>query len=390
MNIRTLLAGIAALTAASSFSQEALQSAINKAGYTSVVAHGTTVGDEIPARVFAASGRYQVWNFKTLFENGSFKPYHRVGFYSLGQGAHPSINWLVGGLMTGLPAQTSVVINGVFGLALDAGDHAGKGDTIFYTEPNLNASGDQVKVLKTRIGTNLVNNDFIAGFEDVPLNKSDKSFDDEGVRFGGTALPPLAYNVFTFEVNKPTGPVVNSSTPGALYHGWRFASAGASVDVSEGLSPFLSQAYWKPFRLTFAPGVVAASKQGGIGTLSWLDRELRNTPAHGADMLLLSNFLAPYGYNAWDLIIQMSSVDKATNEGFLVYGVNFKPDRKEAILLAHVFGDQNGNGWYRVGAQSFSKYAAFAVTADNNAASSVLLGNRTQLISTAKLPGIAP
>ena len=127
------------------------------------------------------------------------------------------------------------------------------------------------------------------------------------------------------------------------------------------------------------------------GTFAWSYDELRNTSKHGADMLLLQNFRAPYGYDASDLVIHMTSVETATYEGFLVYGVNFKSERKEATLLAHVFGEGISDGWYHVGTANFAKYCAFAVsslTMDPSARSS--LGNRTELISTAKKPAPLP
>ena len=382
INQKYIWGAIFAAFAALGLAEDNLQTVLNKAGFTSIVSSKTSCGDEIPARLFAASGRLEVWKFTTVFEESDYAPYHRVGYYQLGT-QYTGIHWLVGGSKTGLPKVASQVIAGVFGLALDSGDHAGKGDTIYFSEPKCNNGVDQVKVLKTRIGKYIVPNDFLVAFEDFPFGKSDKDFTDDVLRLSGCPLPALAYDTFDFEKDTPKGPAINSSSLLAV-DGAQFCNGGASVDVFGGLSPFLSQAYWKLFHMTFNPRPLAASKEGGIGTALWPDAELRNTPAHGADVLILQNFRAPFGYNPANLLIHMKSVDPKPQEGFLVYGIGIENGRRTATLLTHCDGNSKGEGWYLVGRPNFARYLGFAVTADNLCPSSVILGNGTQLISTAQ------
>lgn len=171
-----------------------------------------------------------------------------------------------------------------------------------------------------------------------------------------------------------------------------FTSNGVSLTVNGLASSTSLNQNLSSLTLNATATNILVGPENGIGTGPFSDDELRNgagTPAlSGATVLELSHITTPKGTMATSLDINMTSVDKATNEGFLVYGSTQDASKGAATLtlLDHGFGNNSDDGSFAISSSMLSKYSSFYVTADNGYYSSVLLGNGTSICTSVATP----
>lgn len=203
------------------------------------------------------------------------------------------------------------------------------------------------------------------------------------------ASPSANFNFETYNKKKKTfaatNGLLNNTKSKSVFHDGAFA-----VTVSGWVTEKGKKGY-----PTFGTGTISPvldssnillsneSNELGLGVGHNSDREIRNGKGD-ADILELSNFVAPKGYKVKDIEIDVTSVDKGTKEGFYIYGSK-SPSNSDHPTLDLLFHGTSAGGFDQLvdmGSNS-TKYNSFWLTADSGSLSSVRLGNGCKVTTQA-------
>ena len=169
-----------------------LQTLINTYGLTTQVGTvGESMGDQTDDELFSMCRYAEEMHWQVTWQNAGYGPHHKIGYFA--PDAPSAITWVIGGSASGLPSSASVVVEGLFGVALWSGDHGSSSSTIYRSVTSLNGDAkDHMASFLVRDGAGEVSAcDRLLAWEDL-ANLGDKDYNDIGLIVRGMVPTPSA------------------------------------------------------------------------------------------------------------------------------------------------------------------------------------------------------